>query len=64
MIKTQKTEKMMSYKNIQKLSICSRPLTKDPTSGGAEMDGSKSKIYDKHCYENGEINIMLFNACL
>ena len=30
------------------------PLKKDTAGGGTNSDGSKSKIYCSHCYENGK----------
>ncbi len=33
---------------------CSMPLSKDPTGGGTEKDGSKSLMYCSFCYQNGE----------
>lgn len=39
------------YKNCQS---CGMPLSKDEKGGGSENDGSKSKKFCSHCYENGE----------
>ena len=30
------------------------PLKKDEKGGGTNVDGSKSKMYCSHCYENGK----------
>jgi len=30
------------------------PLKKDEKGGGTNADGSKSKMYCSHCYENGK----------
>lgn len=32
---------------------CGMPMKKDPEMGGAEKDGSKSKIYCSYCYDDG-----------
>lgn len=39
------------YKNCQS---CGMPLKKDEKGGGTNSDGSKSKMYCSHCYENGK----------
>ena len=39
------------YKNCQS---CGMPLKKDEKGGGTNADGSKSKMYCSHCYENGK----------
>lgn len=33
---------------------CGMPLKKDENGGGSEKDGSVSKLYCSHCYENGD----------
>lgn len=33
---------------------CSMPLSKDPTGGGTNADGTKSDKYCGYCYQNGE----------
>lgn len=33
---------------------CGMPLSKDEGRGGTEKDGSKSKDYCSHCYQNGK----------
>jgi hypothetical protein len=38
------------YKNCQS---CGMPLKKDPSGGGTNADGSKSKKYCSYCYQNG-----------
>lgn len=38
------------YKNCQS---CGMPLKKDAEGGGTEANGSKSKKYCSHCYQNG-----------
>ncbi|NOX46249.1 MAG: hypothetical protein GXO89_04650 [Chlorobi bacterium] len=42
---------MKTNKNCQS---CGMPLKKNPEGGGAEKDGSRSKMYCSYCYENGE----------
>jgi hypothetical protein len=32
---------------------CGMPLNKDPRGGGTNADGSTSKKYCSHCYQNG-----------
>jgi Putative zinc ribbon domain len=32
---------------------CGMPMSKDPEGGGTEADGSKSREYCSHCYQNG-----------
>jgi hypothetical protein len=45
---------MKLYKNCQS---CGMPLTKDENGGGTEKDGSRSKMYCSHCYENGKFTL-------
>jgi len=33
---------------------CGMPLSKDKDGGGTEKDGTKSKDYCSHCYQNGQ----------
>jgi len=33
------------------------PLKKDEKGGGTNADGSKSKMYCSHCYENGKFSM-------
>ena len=42
--------KIINYKNCQS---CGMPLKKSPNGGGTNLDGSVSKIYCAHCFENG-----------
>ncbi len=42
------------YKNCQS---CGMPLKKDEKGGGTNADGSKSKMYCSHCYENGKFSM-------
>jgi hypothetical protein len=39
------------FKNCQS---CGMPLKRDPKGGGANADGSISKMYCSYCYANGE----------
>lgn len=39
-----------SFKNCQS---CSMPLSKDPSGGGTNADGSKSTMYCSKCYDQG-----------
>lgn len=43
-----------SYKNCQS---CGMPLKKDEKGGGTNADGTKSKMYCSHCYENGKFTL-------
>lgn len=43
-----------TYKNCQS---CGMPLKKDEKGGGTNEDGSKSKMYCSHCYENGKFSL-------
>jgi len=43
-----------TYKNCQS---CGMPLKKDEKGGGTNADGSKSKMYCSHCYENGKFTM-------
>jgi hypothetical protein len=43
-----------SYQNCQS---CGMPLKKDEKGGGTNADGSKSKMYCSHCYENGKFTM-------
>ncbi|WP_109466015.1 zinc ribbon domain-containing protein [Albibacillus kandeliae] len=36
-----------------KCQSCGMPLSRDPLGGGAEADGSRSRTYCSHCYDNG-----------
>lgn len=38
------------YKNCQS---CGMPLSRDEQVGGTNADGSRSKMYCSHCYQNG-----------
>jgi len=40
--------------NSIKCQSCGMPLGKDKEGGGTEKDGSMSKKYCSHCYQNGE----------
>lgn len=40
-----------AYKNCQS---CGMPMKRDEKGGGTNADGSKSKMYCSHCYENGK----------
>lgn len=42
------------YKNCQS---CGMPMARDEGGGGTEADGSKSKMYCSHCYENGAFTL-------
>ncbi|WP_410513523.1 zinc ribbon domain-containing protein [Paenibacillus sp. BR2-3] len=42
------------HKNCQS---CGMPLARDEQRGGSEKDGSKSKKYCSHCYQNGEFTL-------
>ncbi len=33
---------------------CGMPMKMDDQGGGTNADGSKSKLYCSHCYQNGE----------
>ena len=33
------------------------PLKKDEKGGGTNADGTKSKLYCSHCYENGKFTL-------
>ena len=39
------------FKNCQS---CGMPLKKSPNGGGTDADGTISKVYCAHCYENGQ----------
>ena len=43
-----------TYKNCQS---CGMPLSKDEKGGGSESDGTKSKKYCSHCYQEGEFTL-------
>ncbi|MFL5730323.1 MAG: zinc ribbon domain-containing protein [Cytophagaceae bacterium] len=43
-----------NYKNCQS---CGMPLGKDIKGGGTNADGSKSKVYCSHCYEDGKFTL-------
>ena len=45
---------MKPYKNCQS---CGMPLSKDENGGGTEKDGTQSRMYCSHCYENGEFTL-------
>lgn len=40
-----------SYKNCQS---CGMPLKQDVNGGGTNADGTKSKVYCSHCYQEGK----------
>ena len=42
------------YKNCQS---CGMPLSKDEKGGGSESDGTKSKKYCSHCYQEGRFTL-------
>lgn len=47
---------------------CSMPMSKDPTGGGKNIDGSISTKYCGHCFQDGEfvaqnIGVKEFQAC-
>ena len=39
-----------TYKNCQS---CGMPLSRDPSGGGTNADGSASAVYCSHCYQSG-----------
>jgi len=41
---------------------CGMPMSKDPTGGGTNADGTKSDIYCSFCYENGVFTQPDFSA--
>lgn len=43
-----------AYKSCQS---CGMPMKKDEKGGGTNADGSKSKMYCSHCYENGKFTL-------
>lgn len=43
-----------TFKNCQS---CGMPLKKDEKGGGTNADGTKSKMYCSHCYENGKFTM-------
>ena len=43
-----------AYKNCQS---CGMPLSKDESGGGTESDGTKSKKYCSHCYQDGTFTL-------
>ena len=42
------------YKNCQS---CGMPLSKDENGGGSQSDGTKSKKYCSHCYQEGRFTL-------
>jgi len=42
------------YKNCQS---CGMPLKRDENGGGTNADGSKSKMFCSHCYQNGQFTL-------
>src|SRR3954468_1471826 len=48
-----------TYKNCQS---CGMPLNKDKAGGGTNADGSKSKMYCSHCYQEGKFTQPLLSV--
>jgi hypothetical protein len=42
------------YKNCQS---CGMPLSRDEQGGGTNANGSLSKMYCSHCYQNGQFTM-------
>ena len=43
-----------TYKNCQS---CGMPLGRDSKEGGTNANGSKSRMYCHHCYQNGKFTL-------
>jgi len=44
----------MEEKTFKNCQSCGMPLKKSPNGGGTNADGTISKKYCAHCYENGQ----------